>query len=52
MTKAIYCLKMLLLRLEFMFAKIKENAICRICAFIIKIYIKSWFTATNVSEAP
>lgn len=52
MAKAIYCLKIFLLRLEFNFSKTEENAICRVSAFIIKIYIKSWFTATNVSEAP
>jgi len=52
MAKAIYCLKIFLLRLEFKLTKTEENAICRVCAFIIKIYIKSWFTATNVSEAP
>lgn len=32
--------------------KSEENAIYRVSAFIIMIYIKSRSTATNVSEAP
>lgn len=43
MAKAIYCWKIFLLRLEFKLTKTEENAIC---------LVKSWFTATNVNEAP
>jgi hypothetical protein len=52
MAKCIYCLKIFLLRSEFKMKNTEENAIDRICAFIVKIYIKYWCTVTNVSEAP
>jgi len=52
MAKCIYCLKIFLLRTELKITKTEENAIVRISAFIVKNYIKYWFTVTNVSEAP
>ncbi|KAF0753111.1 Uncharacterized protein FWK35_00015281 [Aphis craccivora] len=52
MAKCIYCLKILLLRTELTITRTEETAIVRIGAFIVKNYIKYWFTVTNVSEAP
>lgn len=52
MAKRIYCLKIFLFRNQFKLTKLEESALERICTFIIKIYIISWSTATNVSEAP
>jgi len=52
MAKCIYCLKIFLLRTELTITRTEETAIVRIGAFIVKNYIKYWFTVTNVSEAP
>lgn len=50
MPKRISFLKIFLSRLKFKVIKTEKNAIDRIYTFVIKIYIKSWFTATNISE--
>ncbi|XP_050530378.1 uncharacterized protein LOC126899463 [Daktulosphaira vitifoliae] len=52
MAKGIYCLKIFLLQQEFKLSKSEETAICRICAFIIKIYIRPWSMADQSCEAP
>jgi hypothetical protein len=51
-SKCIYCLKIFLLRIKLKITKTEENAIVRISAFIVKNYIKYWYTVINVREAP
>lgn len=52
MAKAIYCLKIYLFRQQFKITQREENALKRICCFIVKCYAKAWFSATNAIEAP
>lgn len=52
MSKAIYCLKIFLFRGQFKLTKKEENGIRDICIFLIKMYIKVWFGATNAISAP
>ena len=52
MAKCIYGLKIFLLGTELKITKTEENAILQISAFIVKNYIKYWYTITNNSEAP
>ncbi|KAF2894534.1 hypothetical protein ILUMI_11639 [Ignelater luminosus] len=52
MAKAIYSIKIFLLRSEFAITGVEEKALCRICGFIVVNYIKLWFTANKTTEAP
>lgn len=52
MSKAIYCLKIFLFRTEFRLTKREENGIREICIFLVKLYIKAWYTSTNAIAAP
>ncbi|KAF2891613.1 hypothetical protein ILUMI_14560 [Ignelater luminosus] len=52
MAKAIYSIKIFLLRSEFAITGVEEKALCRICGFIVVNYIKPWFTANKTTEAP
>ncbi|KAF2886364.1 hypothetical protein ILUMI_19808, partial [Ignelater luminosus] len=52
MPKAIYSIKIFLLRSKFAIIGVKEKALCKICGFIVVNYIKPWFTANKTTEAP
>ena len=47
MAKAIYSIKIFLLRSTFKLMSSEENSIAMVCVFIVKIYIQVWFTATS-----
>ncbi|KAK7572169.1 hypothetical protein V9T40_012805 [Parthenolecanium corni] len=52
MAKAIYCLKIFMLRSQFKLTKNEETSLCEICCFILECYIESWFQATETIHAP
>lgn len=52
MAKAIYSIKIFLLRSEFEISEVEEKALCRICGFVVVNYVKSWFTANKTTQAP
>jgi hypothetical protein len=52
MAKGIYCLKIFLLRSQFNITKAEENSLSRICAFIVKCYIRMWCNASKACSAP
>lgn len=52
MAKAIYCLKIFLYRDQFHLTVSEESSILQLCIFIVKLYIKAWFTAPFAHRAP
>lgn len=52
MSKGIYVLKIYLFRAEFKLKKTDLKKIGQLCIFIVKIYIKAWFSATSAIRAP
>lgn len=52
MAKAIYSLKIFLFRDQFHMTSHEESGLKNICIFIVLMYQKSWFTASNAIEAP
>lgn len=52
MSKAIYSLKIFLFRDQFSLTKTESNGLRDICIFLVKLYIKVWFTSTNAIDAP
>lgn len=52
MAKAIYCLKMFLLRKEYLMSPAEESACGKICVFLVLIYIKYWVEAPRADKAP
>lgn len=52
MSKAIYSLKIFLLRDTFPLKSKERESLAIICVFIVKIYIKIWFTAASPVKAP
>lgn len=52
MAKAIYCLKIFLYRDQFHLTVSEETSILQLCIFIVKLYIKAWYTAPFAHLAP
>lgn len=52
MAKAIYCLKMYLFRDQFVLTAREIKGIRDICQFIVRLYVKAWFTAPLAASAP
>ena len=52
MVKAIYCLKIFLYREDFCLSADEKIGVRDVCIFLVRIYIKFWFSATNAIEAP
>lgn len=52
MSKAIYSLKMYLFRNEFKMNASTKKALRDVCIFIIKIYVKNWFSCQVATKAP
>lgn len=52
MSKAIYSLKMFIFREEFPMSKEELSSIKAICLFIVNLYVKMWFQASNAITAP
>ncbi|XP_044581530.1 uncharacterized protein LOC123263057 [Cotesia glomerata] len=52
MSKAIYSLKIFLFREEFNLTKQEINGLRQVCIFLVKIYLKAWFTAPCTILAP
>lgn len=52
MAKAIYSLKIFLLRSTFKLKSTEEKSLAMICVFIVKIYLRIWFVATSSIKAP
>ncbi|KAK4882268.1 hypothetical protein RN001_005587 [Aquatica leii] len=51
MSKAIYCLKIFVFREEFKMTARELNNLRHICIFIVKIYVKAWFTSPSAITA-
>ena len=51
MSRAIYCLKIFLLREQYSIPPEEEDALADVCIFIIKFYVRAWFNCPNASEA-
>lgn len=52
MSKAIYCLKMYMFESQFKLTYSVKNAMKDFIIFVIRLYIKAWFTSTKAIEAP
>lgn len=52
MSKCIYCLKIFLFRNHFKLTKKELNSVRDISIFIVKLYIKYWYSCTNPIKAP
>ncbi|XP_015122332.1 uncharacterized protein LOC107044808 [Diachasma alloeum] len=52
MAKAIYSLKMFLFRDQFHLTSSEESGLRELCIFIVVLYQKAWFTASNPITAP
>ncbi|KAL4148952.1 hypothetical protein QTP88_003082 [Uroleucon formosanum] len=52
MARAIYCLKIFLFRSQYNISDLSKKAIGEICVFIIKFYVKAWFTCPLPNKAP
>lgn len=52
MSKAIYCLKIFLLRQEYKLNKREYDSVRDICIFIVRCYVKAWFNAPNACFTP
>ena len=52
MAKAIYALKIWMLRSQFQLIKREERGIWDVCIFTVHLYVKAWFTALSAISAP
>jgi len=52
MARAIYCLKIFLFRSQYNISDLTKKAIGEICVFIIKFYVKAWFTCPLPNKSP
>lgn len=52
MSKALYCLKMFMFKSQFHLTAREENAMRDFLVFVIRFYVKAWFTCTKAVEAP
>lgn len=52
MAKAIYSLKIYIFRQEFKLTRTEEQSLADICIFIVKVYVKAWFTVPYAARAP
>ncbi|KAL4089004.1 hypothetical protein QTP88_024082 [Uroleucon formosanum] len=52
MARAIYCLKIFLFRSQYIISGLTKKAIGEICVFIIKFYVKAWFTCPLPNKSP
>lgn len=52
MGKAIYILKIYLFREQFTLSKRESNGLRDICVFLVRLYVKAWFTCTKAILAP
>ncbi|KYM96054.1 hypothetical protein ALC62_13305 [Cyphomyrmex costatus] len=52
MAKALYSLKIFLFRSQFHLSARELSGLREICIFIIKLYVKAWFTSTLAISAP
>lgn len=52
MSKAIYCLKVFMFQSQFPLTVREKNAMKDFLIFVIRFYVKAWFTSTTTIEAP
>lgn len=52
MARAIYCLKIFIFRHQYHVSANEKKAIGEVCIFIVKFYVKAWFTCTLPIKAP
>lgn len=52
MSRAIYCLKIYIFRNQFPLSSFEKNGIRDICVFIVRFYLKAWFSCTVPVRAP
>lgn len=52
MAKVIYCFKIYLFREEFKLTTKEEKNLCEFCLFASLVYVKSWISCPNASDAP
>ena len=52
MAKIIYCLKTLLFRSQFLLTRTELKGLREFNIFVIKVYLKAWYTSSNPLEAP
>lgn len=52
MGKGIYTLKIYLFREQFTLTQRELNGLRDICIFLVRLYVKAWFTCTNAIRAP
>jgi len=52
MSRAIYCLKIYIFRNQYSLLSSEKNAIRDICVFIVRFYLKAWFSCTLPARAP
>ncbi|XP_057336674.1 uncharacterized protein LOC130675159 [Microplitis mediator] len=52
LAKAIYCLKIYMFKSQFHIRADEVSKLRRICLFIVKIYIKGWFSCPSAIKAP
>lgn len=52
MAKAIYCLKIMLFSRQFKLTKKEEANVQQVCAFVVTIYVKYWFSCPSACSAP
>lgn len=52
MAKVLYTMKIWLFRLQFKLTAKEESGLSDICIFVVRLYVKAWFTAPNAAAAP
>lgn len=52
MARAIYAIKMYLFRKQYMMTETEETSIRDVCIFVVKYYVKYWFSCTSATIAP
>ncbi|XP_029346464.1 uncharacterized protein LOC115034269 [Acyrthosiphon pisum] len=52
MSRAIYCLKIYIFRNQYSLSSSEKNSIRDICVFIVRFYLKAWFSCTTAARAP
>ena len=52
MAKVLYTMKIWLFRSQFKLTAKEESGLSDICIFVVRLYVKAWFTASNAAAAP
>lgn len=52
MAKLIYSMKIFIFRSQFKLTARESSALGEFCVFVVKVYMKAWYTCTNASSAP